>query len=181
MTEPTSGDQDTSPQVPRSLILAWWFWVASALVGVVRTVVQVTDRNMMLEQLRQVDPELSQADLDAAVNGQIMFTLLTAAMSVLVYVLLAQRMVQGRVWARVVLAVFGGFTVLGTVLTLSMVVTMGLPLLRELTDIPLNVWDLVVVTASSLLSGVALGFMFRRDANAFFRAHRGRYQRSRLF
>ncbi|MFI9813126.1 hypothetical protein [Saccharothrix variisporea] len=92
---------------PRWIDVSRWLWIGSAVVGLGRFLVQLADREMLISELRKQQPALSQDELDAAASGGVVFGLLLGGLLVLVYALLANRMAQGRNWARVVLTVFG--------------------------------------------------------------------------
>ncbi|MEU5691473.1 hypothetical protein [Actinosynnema sp. NPDC020468] len=164
---PAASRSETSPP-PRAVDLARWLWIASALVGLGRFVVQLADRNALVDVLRQQQPGLNQDEIDAAVSGGVMFGLLLGGALVLIYTLLANRMARGRNWARIVLAVFG---VVGIVVgvTRSITYVSGLAAVLQLqvsgTDV---LFGLVTMT----LDGAAVVLMFVPTAALYFRTQR---------
>lgn len=163
------GKDANLPTAPRWLILARRLWIASALVAFLRTMVQFMDRRVLLDDLARMQPELSQNEIDEAANGTILFGLLLAALSLLVYVLLATRMVQGRNWARIVLTVFGGLNVFSTLVLLLVVPAFPEELLRELAGRTISGWELGISVLVMALNVAAIVCMYQRDSNRFIR------------
>ncbi|MDR7302365.1 hypothetical protein [Haloactinomyces albus] len=164
-----------APQPPQPVRLAWWLWLASVVVGFVRTVVLLADRRMLIEQMRQVAPELSQSEVDAAANSGIMFTLLLALAIAAVYVLLANRMVQGRNWARIVVVVLASFSVVRTLLMLFGLVTLGSTVTMQGTSVRIGAPDIVFNLIGLGLNAAVLVLMLRPEAIGFFREARRRF------
>lgn len=168
MTEEIT-EERAVPQPPRPLLLSRWFWIASTLVGAVHSLVQVADRRALLARIQDIAPELSQSELDTAANGEVLFALLSSALTFACYLLVSNRMVQGRKWARVVLAILGGLNALGVVLTVALVGALGTSLVHQLTGVLIRPTDLVFACAGAVVGVVALVLMFQRDANRYFR------------
>ncbi|WP_223207885.1 hypothetical protein [Actinopolyspora erythraea] len=114
---------DRSPEPPYSVWLARWLWMGAAVVGLARSLLQLSDRRMLVEELRRVDPDLSQYEVDAATNSGIMVALLFMVGMALLYVFFGNRMARGSNWARVLVMVLCGLFVCGTLLSL---LTLGL-------------------------------------------------------
>ncbi len=180
MTGPGRGEPDAfgasgeqappQPAVPRVLRLAWWVWIAATAVGFVRSVIQLTDRRMLLSRISEAAPDLSQSELDAAVNSGILLTLLLSLAVAAVYVLVANRMLRGRNWARVVTSLMAAFGVLGTFLALFGVVTLGSTVTVQSTTVRLGVLDIVFGVAVGALEVAFLVLVWHPDAIRFFRA-----------
>ncbi|MCI2417006.1 hypothetical protein MOQ72_06185 [Saccharopolyspora sp. K220] len=168
------GRPQPDPSVPRSLLLARWLWIGAVLVGVVQAFIQLVDRPRLIAELRQLQPEMSQQDLDAAANSGIMFTFLLKAMILLVYVLLSRRLLEGRNWARVVLTVFGGFGVFNALLTVLLVALVGTALVRELSGVAITGVDVAFSLVVMVIEIAAVVFMYRPESNQFIRAARDR-------
>ena len=162
------------PTVPRPLLLARVLWIVGVVVGMVRSYVQLSDRERLIDQLSEAAPELTQTQVDAAANSGIMFTLLFSLLSLAVFVLLSQRMVQGRNWARVVLTVLGGFNLFGTLVTLVAFLALGRQGVMELAGVQLGVWELVFGVAIMGINAAAIVMMYQPESNRFFREMRGR-------
>ncbi|MGP4015194.1 hypothetical protein [Saccharopolyspora sp. 5N708] len=165
---------EQEPTVPQSLLLARWLWIGAVLIGVVQAFIQFVDRPRLIAELRQLQPQMSQQDLDAAANSGIMFTFLLKAMILMVYLLLAKRMLEGRNWARVVLTVFGGFGVFNALITVLMVSVVGPAVVRELSGVAITGMDAVFALLVMVVEVAAIVFMYRPESNLFFRAARNR-------
>jgi hypothetical protein len=92
---------------PRVVDVARWLWVAAGLLFAVRTYVALADRQGLRDQVRQADSTLTMQQVEAAVNGEIVLGVLFCAVIVALYVLVANKMLAGRSWARVLLTFFG--------------------------------------------------------------------------
>ncbi|WP_052684305.1 hypothetical protein [Lentzea aerocolonigenes] len=97
--------------VPKLINISRWLWIASAGIGMVRFVAQLFDRETLIAEARRQNPALGQDQIDAGVNGGIMFGLLIAVAMLVAYTRLANTMARGRNWARVVLTVLGAASV----------------------------------------------------------------------
>ncbi|SHE48641.1 hypothetical protein [Streptoalloteichus hindustanus] len=161
------------PPAPRPVVLARWLWIASALLGAVRSVIKLADRNRMVDELRRMDPKLGQDQLDQAASGGVTFGLLLALALLGLYVLLANRMAGGWNPARIVLAVLGGLGVFGGLVGLAGI-SAGL---AGALGVRVGALDVVVAVISLLLDAVALVLMFLPQANGWF-AHVGYYRRT---
>ncbi|GAA0505247.1 hypothetical protein GCM10011581_32810 [Saccharopolyspora subtropica] len=164
---------DQRPQAPQSLLRARWLWIGAVLIGMVQAFVQLVDRPRLIAQLRQLQPELGQEELDAAANSGIMFTFLLKAMILLAYVLLSRRMLEGRNWARVVLTVFGGFGVFNALVTVLTVAVVGPDLIRELSGVTITGADVAFSLAVMAADLAAIVLMYLPESNRFMRAARG--------
>ncbi|MFB9428974.1 hypothetical protein [Streptoalloteichus tenebrarius] len=163
------------PPAPRPLVVARWLWISSALLGAVRSVVKLADRNRLVDELRRIDPKLGQDQLDQAASGGVAFGLLLALALLGLYVALANRMARGWNPARVVLAVLGGLGLLGGLVGLAGV-SVGL---AGALGVRVGVFDVVVAVVSLGLDGAALVLMFLPRVNGWF-AHVGHVRRARL-
>jgi hypothetical protein len=77
----------------------------------VRFVAQLFDRETLVSEARRQNPALGQDQIDAGVNGGILFGLLIAVVILVAYTRLANAMARGRNWARVALTVLGAASV----------------------------------------------------------------------
>lgn len=157
---------------PRLVDIARWLWIGSAVVGLGRFLVQLADREMLIGELRKQQPTLSQDELDAAASGGVMFGLLLGGLLVLVYTLLANRMAQGRNWARIVLTVFGAAGVFFGVVRLVAVAS-GLAAAFQLAIRP---EDVVFGVITMVLDCVALVLMYLPSVSSHFTAARPKLQ-----
>lgn len=117
MPEDTTGT--TAVQPPKPVQLARAVWIGGAALGAIRSVVQLSDRRALLEQLRASTPNLTQSQLNSLASSGIAFGLLLLAGFLAVNIWLAARMVGGRRWARLVITVLAAvelvFGVIGLV------------------------------------------------------------------
>ncbi|MBW4715848.1 hypothetical protein [Saccharothrix obliqua] len=157
---------------PKPLDVARWLWIASAVVGLGRFLVQLADRGTLIEVLREEQARqgitLGQDELDAGVSGGILLGLLMGGLLVLVYVALANRMARGRNWARIALTVFG---VVGAVVgvTRLILVVSGLGAFYGLSVAPV---DLAFGVATMLLDATAVVLMYLPSVSGYFRSQR---------
>ncbi len=166
--------RETPPTPPRPLLLARRVWIASVLVGFVHSFVKLADRTSLIEELHRIQPQLDQVQLDSAANSGIMFTLVFSLLSLAVYVLLSNRMVQGHNWARVVLTVFGGLSSFFTLISLVTVSMLGSELITRLTGTSPGAVDMGFSAVVMVLEVAALVLMYRPESNRYFTAVRSR-------
>lgn len=153
-----------APVPPQWVQRARWLWIASVVVWFARTLAQLGDRRMLIDQLREVQPELSQSEVDAAANTGILFALLLGLLIAAGLVLLANRMVQGRNWARIVILVLAAFSVISTLLTLF-----GLAVLGSSVGVQVDALNVVLGLVVGVLDAAVLVLLLRPEANRFFR------------
>lgn len=161
---PKSGAPRPTP--PRQVDLARWLFILSAVVGMARFLVQVSDRGMLIDELRRRQPTLGQDELDAAATGGTFFSLLLAVALVLITARLANRMAAGRNWARVALTVLASAGVFLGVVRLITVGT-GFATAYGLVVSPL---DLVFNVITMAIDAVAVVLAFHPAAAGYFRS-----------
>ncbi|MEO6089857.1 MAG: hypothetical protein ABIQ18_42785 [Umezawaea sp.] len=105
MTTPAKVER---PQPPKLIDLARWLWIGSAVLGSVAFLLEVTNSDLLITELRKAQPDIGQNELDGAMSAAVLFSLLACGLLVLVHAMIANRMAQGRNWARIVLTVLGG-------------------------------------------------------------------------
>ncbi|MEV8442536.1 hypothetical protein AB0425_34600 [Actinosynnema sp. NPDC051121] len=156
------------PTPPKLIDIARWLFILSAVIGMVRFVVQLADREMLIRELRAQQPTLSQDDLDAAASGGILFGLLIAVGLILVYTLLANRMAGGRNWARVVLTVVAGIGVfLGVVRLVAAVSGFAAAFGLAVSGV-----DLAFGVITMLIDSTAVALMYQPSVSRHFRSVR---------
>ncbi|WP_367134599.1 hypothetical protein [Saccharothrix sp. HUAS TT1] len=163
---PPKTTKTPKPTPPKLVDLARWLFIVSALVGVARFLVQLSDREMLIRELRTRQPTLGQDDLDAAATGGIVFGLVLASGLVLVYALLANRMAAGRNWARVVLTVLA---VGGIFLGLVRLIAAGSGFAAAF-GFAVSGVDLAFGSVTMLIDGVAVALMYQRSVSGYFRS-----------
>lgn len=171
---------EPKPTAPRPLQLARVLWIVAVLVGFVRSYVQLSDRSWLINEVHRGDPGLSQTQVDAAANAGILSTLLLSLASLSVYVLLSTRMVQGFNWARIVLTVLGGLSMIGSLVTLLAILAVGADQLSRMTGVDVGVSQLVFGVAILGVDAAAIVMMFQPESNRFFREARGRIMAARI-
>lgn len=171
----TSGRQaqQAEPAAPGPLQLARWLWIASTVLGVVRSMVQLSDRPRLISELRKAAPQLTQDQIDDAANSGVLFALILSGLILALYVVLSNRMLQGRRWARNVMVALSGISVFGTMFTLITVAAVGMRQTVELTGgVRVDALDIVFTAVILLLDAAVLVLLFHRDSNRFFTAAR---------
>ncbi|GGU29814.1 hypothetical protein [Lentzea flava] len=147
--------------VPKLVDVARWLWITSACVGVVRFVAQLFDREMLIAEARRQNPALGQDQIDAGVNGGIMFGLLIAVTILVAYTRLANTMARGRNWARIVLTVLGAASVafgLFRLVAWASGIAAGL-------GVAMSPVDLGVTFVTTVLDAIAIVLMYRVSAH----------------
>ncbi len=179
-SEPAAAERDAFGQPirkrrsapPKPVLIARILLIASSLVGAAATVLQLSDRRLLITQLRHVAPQLGQVDVDSAVNSGVLFGLLTSALGVLVTIMLTNRMIGGQQWARVVLTVFTGLATFNVLVVLGMLGLIGSTGVTQLVGMPIGPVDIGSNLVAAGLDVAAVVFMFSAEANTFFRAVR---------
>lgn len=143
--------------VPKLINVSRWLWITSASIGMVRFVSQLFDRETLVAEARRQNPALGQDQIDAGVNGGIMFGLLIAVAFLLAYTRLANAMARGRNWARIVLTVLGAASV---AFGLFRLVAFGSGLAARL-GVELRPVDLGVAVVTTVLEATAIVLMYR--------------------
>lgn len=146
---------------PKEVELSFWLWVGSivvSLLGSIAVLAQLDDirRQAIAEAQRAdptVDPQLFESVINAALVGGLVFGLLLLALELLFIF----KMRAGRNWARIVLTVLAGISVVGALLGLGQ----PQPALVTITS---------VLSLLLLIGAVVL--MYVRNANPWFQRPR---------
>lgn len=165
MTTRATRSKQTWPPPPKLIDIARWLWIAGAAIGTIRFVVQLADRDMLITEMRKQQPNLGQDEIDSAVSGGIGFGLLLGIGLVLLYALLANRMAQGRNWARIVLTVIGAA---GIFFGLVRLIAVGTGFAAAF-GFAVSTVDLAIGTVTMLIDGAALILMFLPSVAGHFR------------
>lgn len=148
----------TRPEPPREVRTAFTLWVSGLVIGVISGALSFVWGNPLDEgrQRAQADAtsQVSRDQLDTIFNVVLVIALVFAVVFIAVEVLFMFKMKAGRNWARIVLTVLTGFTVL--------LFPLGVILQPELgiTDAVGAIQVVLMVTATV--------FMFRAPANDYF-------------
>ncbi|MEV6244504.1 hypothetical protein [Lentzea sp. NPDC051838] len=148
-------------EVPKLINLSRWLWIASAGVGMVRFVAQLFDRETLVAEARRQNPALGQDQIDAGVNGGVLFGLLIAVAMLVAYTRLANTMARGRNWARVVLTVLGAASV---AFGLFRLVAFGSGVAASL-GVEMRPVDLAVTFVTTVVDTTAIVLMYRVSAH----------------
>ncbi|SFR29460.1 hypothetical protein SAMN04488564_119104 [Lentzea waywayandensis] len=146
---------------PKLIDVARWLWIASACVGMLRFVVQLFDRETLVAEARRQNPAMNQDQIDAGVNGGVLFGLLIAVAVLLAYTRLANTMARGRNWARIVLTVLGGASVAFGLFRLG---AWASGVAAEL-GVEMRAVDLAVTLVTTVLDATAIVLMYRVSAH----------------
>jgi hypothetical protein len=156
---------------PRYVDLARWLWIAGAVVGFARSLVELSDRSALVSALRRMAPQLSQEQVDSATNIGILSTVVGSLAILALYIAIATRMARGRQWARVVIALLGGLKVFSTVLAVAggrMLGSAGATQAAAI-DIPVTPVDVVFSVVVVVVNIATLVLLFHPASNRFFR------------
>ncbi|MBE9374882.1 hypothetical protein IQ251_10550 [Saccharopolyspora sp. HNM0983] len=166
-----------APAVPEWLRRARWVWLGAMLLGLLASVVQLADRETLVAEIRERSPELSQQEVDAATNSGILFTLLVSALTLMVVLLLTNRMLQGVNWARLVLTAWAGFEVFAMFITAIGLAVLGRGTIEQLAGQSVSAVELLAQVLVTALEIAAIVLMFRPEVNEYFRRMRPRLRR----
>ncbi|MEU7481509.1 hypothetical protein AB0A63_36425 [Lentzea sp. NPDC042327] len=155
------GPVTAPPPVPKLVNAARWLWISSALLGMVRFVAELFDRETLVAEARRQNPGMGQDQVDAGVNGGILFGLLIVTAVLLAYTRLANTMARGKNWARVVLTAIGAASVLFGVFR---VFAWASGIAAEV-GVVLRPVDLVVTVVTAGLDATAIVLMWRSSAH----------------
>ena len=116
------GGVTPEPPRPQEVLTAFWLWIASMVVSVIGNVVGfLTLGDRVRSQVRQqvgTDPNLSAANVDTIVRIGFIVGAVVALLFVALELFFVFKMRAGRNWARIVLTVLGGLSVLLTIVGL---------------------------------------------------------------
>lgn len=152
--------------IPRHVELARWLWIASAVVGFARSLVELSDRSALVSAVRKMEPQWSQEQVDSGTNSGIMLSIVMSLAILALFVAIATRMARGRQWARVVMVLLAGSNALGTVLmgVLPAQVTQAAGI-----GVPVGLVDILFSVVVAALDLAALVLLLHPEANRFFR------------
>lgn len=151
----------TSPgSRPKEVDISFWLWVASFVIGLFGLVYFVgefdTIRDTALEEARKAalrgGRPIDEQQIGAIINASLIVGVVIGVVLCAVQLLFAFLMRKGRNWARIVLAVIGGLSILSGFFSLTDVSG----------ELPLNLLGLLIVAG-------AVGTMFLPGANPWFR------------
>lgn len=156
------------PTPPKLVDIARRLFILGAVIGMVRFMVQLADREMLIREVRVRQPALSQDELDAAATGGVVFGLVIGIGLVLVYTLLANRMAAAHNWARIVLTVIAGAGIFIGVVRLATVAT-GV---AAAFGLAVSGVDLAFGVVTMLIDAAAVVLMYQSSVSGYFRSVR---------
>lgn len=138
---------------PPEVLLSVKLWFASIIVGLVGGILvfALTDQTAAMQAMADSDTGLTEDQLQAAVTIGLVIALVLAVILLALQVFFVLKMKAGRNWARIVLAVLGGLSIVS-----------ALPGLADFSA------GTAVNLISVLLLIAAIVFMFRPAANPYF-------------
>ena len=159
------GGHPTVP-VPRHVDLARWLWIVGGVIGFARSLVELSDRSALVSAVSRMQPQWSQEQVDSETNNVIMLTIVMYLAILALYIAIATRMARGRQWARALVVLLSGLSVLGTILMAL------LPAAASQTagiGMPAGPVDMVVSVAVAATSLATLVLLLHPESNRFFR------------
>ena len=116
---PMAGYEPEPVEQPATIANAVKLMYVGAAVGLVGTLVMLTQVDAIREAIEEDDPSLSPSEVDTAVNLGVGSIVVMGLIGVGLWIWMAVKNGQGRSWARVVASVLGGLNILFTLLTLA--------------------------------------------------------------
>ncbi|GAA1047508.1 hypothetical protein [Rothia amarae] len=164
-----NGVEPEKPATPKTLKIASYFIYGTILLGIIATILQLSNPDALMQQAGITEEDLSGSGLSSedmeSFTRMIMWAgAIWAVIQYALTIMFTVFMLRGANWARIVLTilmVFGAFGIL------------SLPL-AALLDVPMGIAALS--TISGLLCVGAIVYMFLRPSNEFFRKMRERKQ-----
>ncbi|WP_346843611.1 hypothetical protein [uncultured Rothia sp.] len=165
----SNGAEPEKPATPKTLKIASYFIYGTILLGIIATILQLSNPDALMQQAGITEEDLSGSGLSSedmeSFTRMIMWAgAIWAVIQYALTIMFTVFMLRGANWARIVLTilmVFGAFGIL------------SLPL-AALLDVPMGIAALS--TISGLLCIGAIVYMFLRPSNEFFRKMRERKQ-----
>lgn len=146
-------ERKPAPQRPHEVRVAVWLWVATLVVGLVGLIVSFGSIDTVARAQVAANPEVADViDPDTFVRILSYAVVVVSLLGVALRVFLIVKLAAGRRWARTVLTVLGGLSILGAVLNVRAVGGF---------EAGLSVLDALVVAA-------AIVYMFSEGTRGFF-------------
>jgi len=165
----SNGAEPEKPATPKTLKIASYFIYGTILLGIIATILQLSNPDALMQQAGITEEDfsgsgLSSEDMESFTRMIMWAGAIWAVIQYALTIMFTVFMLRGANWARIVLTilmVFGAFGIL------------SLPL-AALLDVPMGI--AAVETISGLLCIGAIVYMFLRPSNEFFRKMRERKQ-----
>ena len=149
------------PDVPQptSILQAVRLMYVGAALSAVSVLLGFTQTDAMREAVEDSSPTLSESEVDTAVTIGMGFAVVFGLVGIGLWIWMAVMNGQGKSWARVVATVFGGLSVVGTLLTLA---GGGATTLAIVTNL-----------LSLALAAVILFLLYRPESSRYYEAKSG--------
>lgn len=115
---PSMEPQPQQVTPPREIAIAFWCYIAGALILVVGGLMALSERQQFLAALRETNAnqpagsKLTESQLDQLANFTLTFTIVLVVVIAALYILFAFKLKQGRNWARIVLTIIAAIALL---------------------------------------------------------------------
>lgn len=153
----SSSDSSIAPAPPAEVQTSVKLWFASIVIGLIGAVggVFLADTDALTDDLVEADSGLSASDAESIVTLGLIVGLVVALVIIGLQVFFVFKMRAGRNWARIVLTVLAGLSLLSGLFGLTGGITAG---------------SLISLVSLAVLIA-ATYYMFRPAANAYFAGH----------
>jgi hypothetical protein len=144
--------------VPKSLDLSVKLWIAAAAVSLIHSILTIVNTNALVDEYAaRLGVDTTLASASAPGIGSVIFQIVLIG----VWVFFVFKMREGQNWARIVLTVIGGISLL-----LGVIALFALGVLFSIGG--LGVLEVLFSLASLATVGGAIFYQFKADANQFF-------------
>ncbi|MCU1681094.1 MAG: putative rane protein [Amycolatopsis sp.] len=144
--------------LPKSLDMSVKLWIAAAAVSLIHSILTIVNTNALVDEYAaRLGVDTSAASANVSGVGSVIFQIILIG----VWLFFVFKMREGQNWARIVLTVIGGITVL-----LGVIALFALGVLFSIGG--LGVIEVLFSLASLATVGGAIFFQFKADANPYF-------------
>jgi len=113
---------DPAVEAPKEVQLSFWLWIATAALMVVGALLILTQRDVVLAELRKADTSgLTEEQLQSFATISVVFYVLVGVVLAGLFAFFAIKMRAGRNWARITLLVLGIIVLLYQVIGLTLI------------------------------------------------------------
>ena len=134
---------------PPNVALAAWLMFVNAAISLISVLTVLALRSTLREEIRKANPDFDAAKLDTTVNFAVAAAVVIGLIVVVLYVLLALQVRNGKNWARIVTWVVAGLGVI------SMLSSFGqtAPLLSHVLSIIVGLIDIAIIILLIMANG----------------------------
>jgi hypothetical protein len=116
-TNPASNPGSTSAVPPKQVTIAFWLYIAAAVLSLIALIVSLTTvdalKSTMRQQLEKQGSDVSNGTIDAAVSAGVTVSVVLGILYLAAFVVFAYFMRRGANWARIVLLIITALSLLG--------------------------------------------------------------------